>query len=386
MRIAYLFAESYPNYDIDFQMLSLLSSVELKDVDTLVRTGLWGLLDKQEGRTLEEIIQKRLVPLLCSGKGYIIEIKEESLAKTLALGQLVYTVQFVAIGRSLALTLHRQLIKYENYLGYVQVMVDLPLHQQVFGFCEPRYQLEHGKVYVLYSSAADNEFFADEIINHWKEKYQALEYIGIISSLKKRDTSFRYTLYDSNDGPSSDVTVQKALKVLGNLWELHAEQTLYRMQDAAPQALMAFTTALKSLESSNISSEEVAQIATSFRRTLEELTRQYLPPKESEKKPEEFGWVKKRWKAYGIEAKEKLTPYLQVILAEAIGIDDAIGHLESLIQMSNKGVHEIWQAEAFQRVALRLLLLIQDLMKVGPERKGVQLEHEFFLSILDTED
>ncbi len=380
MRIAYLFAENTINYNIDFQVLSALSPDELNSLDTVVRTGIWGLFVGQGGKTLDKIVQERLAPLLHSGEGHITTTNDR-LIESIASDKPIYTVQFVSLGRPLTLALHKRLSKHDNYLGYVQVLADLPLHHQVFGICGPRYQIENGKVLVFYSSVADDESFADEIINHWRQSHSDIKYFGLISALEKRDISFRYTALDVNDGSSSDVAVQRAIRSLGDIWDEHSEKTLWRLQHAAPKALAELFAALNILKEPNLSSENVAQIATSFRRTLEEITRQFCPPANGEKP----GWVKHQWKLYAVQNREKLGAYADVIESEAVGIDNSVGRLGTLYGMGNKGVHENWDAEIFRSVALRLILLVHDLMMVGPKRRVVQLEQSFILSILDNE-
>lgn len=379
MRIAYLFAENSINYDIDFQVLSTLSPDELNSLDTVVRTGVWGLLVGQGGKDFDQIIQDRLVPLLYGGDGPITKTNDR-LIESIASDKLIYTVQFVSLGRQLALALHKRLSKHDNYLGYVQVLADLPLHRQVFNGCGPRYRIARGKVGVLYSSK-EEKWSADEIITHWQENYSDLKYSIRISTLEGQKTSFRYTALDMNDGSSSDVAIQRAIRTLGDMWDEHTEKSLWRLQDVAPRALAELFAALNILKEPDLSSENVAQIATSFRRTLEEITRQFCPPANGEKP----GWVKKQWKLYAEQNREKLGAYADVIESEAVGIDNSVGRLGTLYGMGNKGVHENWDVEIFRSVALRLILLVHDLMMVGPERRVVQLEQPFILSILENE-
>ena len=131
MRIAYLFTESYPNYDIDFQVLNKLQPNELKNVDSLIRTGVWGLFVGQSGQTVDEIVQKLLIPLLYNSEGHITKINDQLLEALTT--ETIYTLQFVALGRSLALALHERLTKYVNsYLGCVQVLANVSSHHQVF--------------------------------------------------------------------------------------------------------------------------------------------------------------------------------------------------------------------------------------------------------------
>jgi len=42
MRIGFIFIEKYPNFDLDGQLLSIMSTEERYPLDTYVRTGLWG--------------------------------------------------------------------------------------------------------------------------------------------------------------------------------------------------------------------------------------------------------------------------------------------------------------------------------------------------------
>jgi len=222
---------------------------------------------------------------------------------------------------------------------------------------------------------ADDEFFADEIIDHWRQNHSDLKYFALISALGKRNMSFRYTALDVNDGSSSDVSVQKALRQLGDMWDELAEQTLWRLQDIAPKSHQKLFTALGRLNGSNLTYEDASQVAVSLRRTLEEITRRFVP---DDKDPETSGWVFRRWEKYKKEHPKKENPPEYLLASEVLDLEGAIERLMAQINLDNSSIHKNLSPKLFRSVVLRLVLLLNDLTEMGFGEEGVQLEPEFF--------
>lgn len=414
MRIAYLFAENAINYDIDFQVLSAMKPDELKSLDTLVRTGVWGLFDEIEDR--EDAVAQRLTKLFYGGEGNISWTDNERLVEAIQPG-LVYTVQFQSLGRSLAQGLHQKLKKRSgNYLGYVQVLADTWPHHLVFRGCEPRYELEHGNVYVLYSSIREDKSLAKEHIKGWKKKYSDLKYIPLTGALKKRDINLRFSTIDANDGASSDAAAQRAIRILGDMWEIQAEHTLYRLQDTAPLAIDELFAALKTLEEADEFTSHAAGVAVHLRRVIEEITRQYFSkniedsvadgasgddgPKDDSSNDEGPGWVQNLWSGYlaeinkgNLDKKEKMKSphqrtrtYESVIAHEGLDLANVIYRLKSVYEMEHKAIHEDWDVELFRSISLRLVLLLNDLMRLKQGKKHVKIDRYFRQVLLEEEE
>ena len=394
MRIAYLFAESYPNFDIDFKVLSTLKPNEFRGLDTLVRTGVWRLVSSQDKHVAidKDMVCKRLMQLFWTGEGNITSIFDNRLVESLNSGKLIYTVQIISIERKLAQALHKRLDKYSDYLGYVQVLASYRLHHQVFSTCPYRYRIENSKVFVLYSSLNEDESFADEITTHWRESHNQLKYSTLISSLDKRDTKERYTMLDENDGVVSDIAIHKGIKTLADAWEAHIEQTLYRLQDFAPLAVEEMLAAINSLGELDHSPANAARIAIHLRRVLEVITRQYFP-----EGSEEPGWVQGRWRRYledidsqNLNEKGKKKPahertqtYERIIGHEAVDLENATARLSSLYEMTHKGIHEDWDPFILRSVALRMIMLLHDLTQLKQGKTYIKLDRNFLQLNLD---
>jgi hypothetical protein len=343
-------------------------------METLVRTGLWGLFTRQSGN-VDRLMEKRLIPLLFTGEGNMVKIKDRLLE--VARSTPLYTIQLSSLTKPLAIELHKRLEARTDYLGFVQVLPTLLLHQEVFGFYSPRYQIERKKIFVLYSSFAEDEWFADEIIEWWKGKYTSIGDMPFISSLSKRDVEMKFTTYDASEGPASEYTVHNAIRVLADLWEAHAEQTLYALQDRVPDALDELFAAIEIAKKPVLSSADGAQIAVNLRRTLEHITRYVSPPDK-----EKSGWVVRQWENFIEGRKQELGAYGEVIKAEAIGLADMLERLKTLYRMENKGVHEDIEAKIFCRILLRLVLLANEAIALQSGRRAVKLERGFFTQIL----
>ncbi len=95
--------------------------------------------------------------------------------------------------------------------------------------------------------------------------------------------------------------------------------------------------------------------------------------------------MKQRREAFNKKKQTTLGKYAAVIGDEAIGITESVNRLNSLYVMGHKGIHENWDAHVFRSIALRLILLIHDLMMLEQGRMIVKPETEFFLSIRDDE-
>lgn len=381
MRIAYLFAESSPNLDIDFRVFNAFSPAEFNQTSSMVRAGAWGLYLGQGGKTLDEIIAERLMPVFYSGDGQLAKPKLERLVEAVHSDNVVYTLQFMTLRRPMALALHERLSTDTDYLGCIQVRADKNLHHQVFGVCGPRYEVDGGKLYILYSSDMDDEWFADDILNHFRTAYSEMKFIHLTAALEKRDIGMRHSSLDAHDPVSTDIPFQKSLSLLSDVWDEHAEMTLYRLQDSFPTVQQELFAALQVLDQPQISPESAAQLAVSMRRVLEEITRHFCGP--GERKP---GWVKRHWKQYAQDNKQRLGFYADVITSEAIGIDHSVGRLGMMLSATNKGVHEDWDVSIARSLMLRLVLLIHDVMMVVPKRRTTLLDQDYFLQFLDDED
>jgi hypothetical protein len=373
MRVAYLFAETCPNYDLDLKLFQRMTPDELKSLNTLVRTGIWGLYEGiPPGRGSRNHIQQRLVDIFYSGKGNIFRVNDQ-LIKAIKTAN-IYTIQFTSLRRLLVLALDKRLEDQENYLGFMQILTSIQVHRQVFGWCSPRYQVEGGKIFALYSEPANDEEIADEIIEWWKEEARSLNDIHLTTALSKRNIGDRYTIFDAQEDPENEMAIQIAIQQLGDEWEVQSERTLYALQDRVPDALEEFLATTEVLSKSELSPADGAQIAVNLRRTLEHLTR-FVCPVEGKEKP---GWVKQQWHKYRSRNEEKLDKYGDLLAFEALSANEKIGKLEAMYQMGNKGVHEDWDPQVFRGIVLRLLLLMDAVISLEPGRRVVRLDRTLF--------
>lgn len=373
MRVAYLFAETYPNYDLDLRLFQRMTPDELKSLNTLVRTGIWGLYESiPPGRGSRNHIQQRLVEIFYSGKGNIFRVNDQ-LIKAIKTAN-IYAIQFTSLRRPLVLALDKRLENQENYLGFMQVLTSIQVHRQVFGWCSPRYQVEGGKIFALYSEPANDEEITDEIIEWWKEEARSLNDIHLTTALSKRNIGDRYTILDAQEDPKNEMAIQIAIQQLGDEWEVQSERTLYALQDRVPDALEEFLAATEVLGTPELSPADGAQIAVNLRRTLEHLTR-FVCPVEGKEKP---GWVKQQWHKYRSQNEEKLDKYGDLLAFEALSANEKIGKLEAMYKMGNKGVHEDWDPQVFRGIVLRLLLLMDAVISLEPGRRVVRLDRTLF--------
>jgi hypothetical protein len=353
MRVAYLFIEKYPNFDLDFQVFSNLMPEELATLRTDIKTGQWGFfLKPQENWKLS------LSNIFCTGEGNIFEIQDQDkLFSAIQYSKAIYTVQIHSITKQQAFILHSRLKGVQEYIGFVQVLPQVKLHKVVFGELNLRYQIEAAKVYVLFSQFLGNEEFADEIIARVKEKNKGLDTIHIVRGLCKRDTGLKGSILDSSESDDVIAGIDDIIHILNDAWLSHLEQTIYRLQDAVPDALTEFITAIKILKRPVLSSEDCAQISVSLRRTIEKVTDVYCEPSDKNQ-----GWVIRAWKKFSEDNFEG--KYSHNFSAEIIGAIDFLERLSTTYQMTNKAVHNDNDPIIFKGVILRMIPLLNDLLRL----------------------
>ncbi|MFO0174029.1 MAG: hypothetical protein ACK51W_16365, partial [Aphanizomenon sp.] len=123
MKVAYLFIEKYPNYDLTFKTLDCIDSDDLVDLETYTSVGLMSMnwlngndsLDKQKFDALR---------LFASMKG--IGHMAKNNADEAILSQPIYVVIFDSIRRDLAQKINLRLKEIPHYLGFTQVVPDYP--------------------------------------------------------------------------------------------------------------------------------------------------------------------------------------------------------------------------------------------------------------------
>jgi predicted nucleic acid-binding protein len=270
--------------------------------------------------------------------------------------------------------LDNRLKDHADYLGFTQVLPRVESHQYIFGHCSPRYQVEAGEIFVLYSEFSDDEWLADEIIEWWKEESQSSDAIYLTTILSKRNVGYRYTSFDDQADPKKELAIQVAIQQLADEWEVQSERTLYALQDRVPDALEEFLAATEVLSKPELSPSDSAQIAVNLRRTLEHLTR-FACPDDGKEGP---GWVRRRWGKYSEHNAEKLGKYGDLLVCEAVGAHRAISKLEAMYQMGNKGVHENWDPQIFRGIVLRLLLLMDAVVSLKLDQRVVRLDRTVF--------
>ncbi len=365
MRVAFLFRETFPNYDIDLQLFSFLTPAQLSDLETYVRCGLWGLtsplwLSRAE-ITLDDL-EKRAAGVFITGRGNVWSLQVDSMTDLIK--ENVYTVLLDSIDRDTVYHLHNRLSKTDRYLGFTQVISHLhKLHGQTFTFLIPRYRVEGGTIYVLFSSSEEgSEAVADEIIEWYADNFRGLTVNSIHGKVEKVDISLKFTVLDEMTDPENELAMFRALYVFEDLWEVSAEHILYKLRDVSPTACEEIVTGILSIDQS-MSPPVCAQISVNFRRAMEMLADSITPPL-TEKERREARLQRKG------EYKYRLSKYIKENLSGAkhyqayldSELEELSTRMEKLYNLGNKGVHEDWICPAIRMIALRLVLLIGDLL------------------------
>lgn len=349
MRVAFIFIEKYPNYDLDVQLLSYLNRQQSFSLDTYVKTGLWGF-DRITSSYGQKQRQEFLTGLMFSRDGNLARFaSSESLDKLLA--EPTYIVQFDSIPRRLALKIHDEMQKCSNYLCFTQVLSHNVYHKAVFSALPHRYKIEKNDINVLFfSDDPDSESVADDILEWFKEKY-----VWVSFSVRKKDMGSRFLIFDQVANDTGEYYIPTLVGAFSDQWEVNVETLLYNLQDIAPEAVSELKSASDKLMQEHLSAADCAQIAVNLRRCLEK-TADVLMPATSNRKEQDY---KGRLKEFIVQKLGNAKYYNEYVEAELL---ELFTRIEKLYNMGNKGVHENWMPQVFSVVVLRLVLLLRELL------------------------
>lgn len=345
MRIAFIFIEKYPNYDLDLQIFAALSPDERAQLDTYVRTGLWGAMDT--GAKTVEQLKAAIVQMLHQGNRKKM-IDSPDLLQKLTHEQ-IYLVQFDSMHPRLAELIHERLIrkKTQEYIGFTEVVPD-GFHVPFFSMLAYRYKVRKGKIAVTYSELQGDEFVADDIKQWVKDNYQLLDLF-----IERYDIGSRFTIMDQYDSlPPNDLRIQKAIRDTRDEWSVIVEQIIHTLLDTVPDAVNELISAVEVIGKGPLTVAECANVAVNIRRVYEKLGAYLAPDRPKDKYREQLKrHVKQRFSAS--------KPYQEYVEAE---IDEIANRIDKMINLTNKGVHEDWMAQAISIIALRSILTIRELL------------------------
>ena len=333
MKVAYLFVEKYPNYDLTFQVFDCIDSDDLIDLETYVSAGLMSMkwlkdddpLDKQEFDAAK---------LIASMKG-IGHMAKSNAYKTM-LSKPLYVVIFDSIRRDLAQQINSRLKETSHYLGFTQVVPDYLLHQVPFVLDAPpvEFRIQEKRVFILYSSASsDSEDVADEKLRYFHRKYT----LGLTAV--KTDIGAKFSFIDGGyNAIKGDLAIQTTILLLGDEWGVQAEKAIYAMRDAVPEALDELILGVEELSKPNLSSAGCAKVAVSFRRCLEKMA-ETLEPTLEKAATKNMGEYKSRLRVFVDKKLSQSKPYHDYVEAELNEISTRIDKLyivfPNLLRYSN---------------------------------------------------
>ncbi len=365
MRVAFLFKEEYPNYNALCKVFENIGVEKLDGYQSYIRAGLWGFLNVPEKNVMKRrnLISAIVLPF----KGGYFQMTNEDSLNILATEN-IYVVQIDCIKRNLIEKTHNNLKSYKHYLGFTQVFLETKVHLSVFDSVLPYVaKIEDKKIKLLYNEFSDEEWLSDEIMTWIKEKY------GLLSIfVDKKNIGMKFSIFDSNENSDSSYNTAKVLRILKDECEFRSEEVLYKLKDIAPQAFEELITAIISLEKNNNTPAECAQIAANFRRCFEKLA-DVLMPATSNKQKDKY---KDRLKKYVNKRLIKSKLYQEYL---SIEIDEIGTRIEKAFNMGNKGIHEDWLCSAFSKLAIRIIILINDLiMDLKVKKSSIYYEAAVF--------
>lgn len=347
MRVAFLFEEKYPNFDCLCKVFNSIDVNKIEDYETYVRAGIWGFneLNVRSIQGRQEFISRTIF----TRDGNYFRIKNSDALDRLVNSN-IYVVQFDCIKKNLINDIHKNLLSENLYLGFTEVLPENKLHFRIFNSYGRVAKIENKKFNILYIDGLDGEELVDDILEWANEHY------GMLSLyFNKKDIGMRFTAFDVNENPRLDYDLFRSIDILKEEFQFRNEEVLHKLLDIAPDSAKELITGIISLDREVISSSECAQIATNFRRSLEKLADIISPSKSSSEKQDYKG----RLKRYILEKLAVSKFYGEYLSTE---IDEILLRLEKVYNMGNKGIHEDWLHPVISKLALRLIILFNDLI------------------------
>lgn len=343
MRMAFLFLEKYPNYDLDMQLFDNLGLDEIGQLDTYIRTGIWGInfLDIRDVDELKNTIFRTLYQ---NDRRWIVN---NLLPLDKMLSELVYIVLFESISVELAKKLHNQLTKKtDNYIGLTEVITS-GYYPIIFSMLPYRYKIDKKKILALYSSLDNDEFIADEIIDWAKEKFNQISIL-----MDKYDVGGRFAVFNEFDGTlKKDFEISSAIEIITNEWQIITEQTIYKLLDIIPDAVEELISISHNINKYSLSVAECASVAVNVRRIYEKLGN-YLNSNSSD------GYRTKIEKFINDKFKDT-KPYQDYLQSE---LREVSTRMDKLIALTNKGIHEDWMVNAIKTIILRSIVTLKEII------------------------
>lgn len=367
MKAAFIFAEKYPNFDQAFHTIDRISDDEFRAMDSYVWTGVWNLYTAAQFGTSERR-KAAVLSLLQGHENSLVAISSED-SPSRFMKEQIYVVQFNSIRKSLLLALNERLNARSDYLGVMEIHPDYPVHRIVFSGYGPLLKIEKGRLLLLYTGR-ENEEFAQEKLEWLKTHYARLAWKSEVF-----DSDLRFSVFDCRTWPAREFDVQRTTRFLNQEWEVTCEHVLYKLFDVAPDAADELKSAVVKLKEPNLDAADCAHLAVSFRRCLEKVADVLSPAKSNNQKDK----YKPRLVDYVKDRLSATSSYADYVEGELIEMGTRI---EKLYNMGNKGIHEDWFREALSTVALRLIVLLNDLLiPVAPAKAITLLEADFFDNI-----
>ncbi len=344
MRAAFLFDEVYPNYDQVLKVLRVLKDDERALLNTLVFRGLWGLCTPALGPDQMDRRIQYVQRLLFNMEGGLTGgIKDYEGLKRLAGGD-INAVVFNSIPKRLVHRGNERLQRDESYLGFMQVLADNPVHVKVFNGLIPTFEVRGKKIHVIYHVGSDKDF-AKEILNHMQQDYSQLAL-----DAKLKHVGWRFSVYDAQS--ENDFGLLKTIADLGEECESVCEETVYSLQQYVPEVIEELNSAIKVLRLDGPTAAQARNACGNLRHCLEIMANKLQPENVKLSENDLMDRYKAKLYDYVDKTFDENSTYTHFLRNE----------IANLTLMLNKGVHEDWVHKILRPVAIRMIILLGDLI------------------------
>jgi hypothetical protein len=232
----------------------------------------------------------------------------------------------------------------ENYLGFMQVLAENPVHLKLFNGLIPTLEVRGKKIHVIYNFGSDKEL-AQEILDWIRENYSQLAL-----DAKIKPVGWRYSIYDAHS--ENDFNLLKSISNLGEEWESICETTVYSLQEHVPEVVDELESAIKTLRLEKPTAAQARNACGNLRHCLEIMADKLHPEDIKLSENDLMDHFKAKLYDYVNKTFDENSVYSQFLRSE----------VSNLSVMLNKGVHEDWLHKILKPIILRTVILLGDLI------------------------
>jgi len=251
-----------------------------------------------------------------------------------------------------------------SYIGAIQILginyIQWTFYNQMLS---PSYRYINQELRLFYTMSDENG--KDEWLEkHWKKLP--------FKSVQWEDLRARHTIFDAYETFEHSILLVRLSEILSSRLSQLAEDVLLHVGDLNPKLQEILYAAFKTFYSIQ-TPEEIAQVALSCRRFLENLADILYPPR-SEKVNDRIVDAAKYRNRLWLYIEERLDVSEQVKDLVKVGLKDLGSRIDKIDNLANKGLHAEISLLDVDRLLIALVTVTYDLLSLAPPPTELPIE------------